>query len=142
MKIEKSFFSSVRLSHLLPLYISGVNAGFPSPAEDHTDLNLDLNEHLIQHPSATFYVYARGDSMIDSGIYDGDLLIVDRALEPANNSIVIAIVNGEFTVKKIIKNNNKLYLMPNNANYTSIEITSDTNFEIWGVVTYTIHAPK
>ena len=142
MKIEKSFFSSVRLSHLLPLYISGVNAGFPSPAEDHTDLNLDLNEHLIQHPSATFYVYARGDSMIDSGIYDGDLLIVDRALEPANNSIVIAIVNGEFTVKKIIKNNNKLYLMPNNVNYTSIEITSDTNFEIWGVVTYTIHAPK
>ena len=142
MKIEKSFFSSVRLSHLLPLYISGVNAGFPSPAEDHTDLSLDLNEHLIQHPSATFYVYARGDSMIDSGIYDGDLLIVDRALEPANNSIVIAIVNGEFTVKKIIKNNNKLYLMPNNVNYTSIEITSDTNFEIWGVVTYTIHAPK
>ncbi len=142
MKIEKSFFSSVRLSHLLPLYISGVNAGFPSPAEDYTDLSLDLNEHLIQHPSATFYVYARGDSMIDSGIYDGDLLIVDRALDPVNNSIVIAVVNGDFTVKKIIKKNKKLYLMPNNIKYTPIEVTSDTNFEIWGVVTYTIHAPK
>ena len=142
MKIEKSFFAAVKLSHILPLYISGVNAGFPSPAEDHADLSLDLNEHLIQHPSATFYVYARGDSMINSGIYDGDLLIVDRALNPELKSIVIAIIDGEFTVKKIKKNNNVLYLVPDNSSYKPIKITKDMNFEIWGVVTHAIHKPK
>ena len=126
----------------LPLYTSEVCAGFPSPAEDHTDLSLDLNEYLIKHPSATFYIYAKGDSMINAGIYDGDLMIIDRSLEPNTNSIIIAVINGEFTVKRIRKNKDKLYLIPDNINYDTIEITSDMNFEIWGVVTHTIHKPK
>ncbi len=121
---------------------SGINAGFPSPADDHIDLDLDLNEHLIKHPAATFYVYARGNSMINAGIYDGDLMIVDRSLDPALRSIVIAIIDGEFTVKRISRINKLLYLIPDNSDYKPIKITSDMNFEIWGVVTHTIHKPK
>ena len=121
---------------------SGINAGFPSPADDHIDLDLDLNEHLIKHPAATFYVYARGNSMINAGIYDGDLMIVDRSLDPALRSIVIAVIDGEFTVKRISRINKLLYLIPDNSDYKPIKITSDMNFEIWGVVTHTIHKPK
>mgnify|MGYP001392441303 FL=1 len=125
----------------LPLY-PNVYAGFPSPAEDHMDLKLDLNDFLIKHPAATFYVYAKGDSMINAGIYDGDLLIVDRALKPELKSIVIAIIDGEFTVKKIKKINHTLYLIPDNNSYKPIKVTKDMNFEIWGVVTHAIHKPK
>ena len=122
----------------IPLYNS-VAAGFPSPAEDHMDSSLDLNQHLIKHPSATFYVYARGDSMVSAGISNGDMLIVDRSLEATNNSIVVAIINGEFTVKRISKVNEHLYLMPHNTNYNPIKITEEMDFEIWGVVTHSIH---
>jgi len=141
MAISTIYKASIKESKKLPLYISEVYAGFPSPAEDHIDLNLDLNEHLIKHPAATFYIYAKGDSMINAGIYNGDLMIVDRALEPGTNSIIIAIINGEFTVKKVKKVNRKLYLIPDNKKYSMIEITEDMDFEIWGVVTYTIHRP-
>ena len=123
----------------IPLYNS-VAAGFPSPAEDHMDSSLDLNQHLIKHPSATFYVYARGDSMVSAGISDGDMLIVDRSLEATNDSIVVAIINGEFTVKSISKVNEHLYLMPHNTSYNPIEITEEMDFEIWGVVTHSIHS--
>ena len=125
----------------LPLY-SNIYAGFPSPAEDHMDLSLDLNEFLIKHPAATFYVYAKGDSMINAGIYDGDLLIVDRSLNAELKSIVIAIIDGEFTVKRVNRINNTLYLIPDNSLYKPIKITKEMNFEIWGVVTHTIHKPK
>ena len=136
-------YKTKNLSSLsLDFYINPVSAGFPSPAEDHLDIALDLNEYLIKHPAATFYIYARGDSMINAGIYDGDLLIVDRSLDPKLKSIVIAIINGEFTVKRISKNKTGLYLMPDNATYKPIKITSDMDFEIWGVVTHTIHKPK
>ena len=118
-----------------------IYAGFPSPAEDHSDLSLDLNDYLVKHPAATFYVYAKGDSMINSGIYDGDLMIVDRSLDPKSNSIVIAVIDGEFTVKKIKKIKSKLYLQPNNALYKPIQITSNMDFIIWGIVTYVIHKP-
>ena len=126
----------------LPIFESGVSAGFPSPAEDHLDLSLDLNEYIIKHPASTFYIYAKGDSMINSGIYDGDLMVVDKSLNPSKKNIVIAIINGEFTVKRIMCINNKMYLTPDNNNYKSIEITSDMDFEIWGVVTHTIHKHK
>ena len=125
----------------LPLY-SNIYAGFPSPAEDHMDLSLDLNEFLIKHPAATFYVYAKGDSMINAGIYDGDLLIVDRSLNAELKSIVIAVIDGEFTVKRVNRINNTLYLIPDNSLYKPIKITKEMNFEIWGVVTHTIHKPK
>ena len=123
----------------IPLYNS-VAAGFPSPAEDHMDSSLDLNQHLIKHPSSTFYVYARGDSMVSAGISDGDMLIVDRSLEATNDSIIVAIINGEFTVKSISKVNERLYLMPHNTSYDPIEITEEMDFEIWGVVTHSIHS--
>ena len=138
LSIYKSKFNTIKKISLYP----SVYAGFPSPAEDHLDLDLDLNEHLIKHPAATFYVYAKGDSMINSGIHDGDLLIVDRSLNPGLKSIVIAVINGEFTVKRIRKINKELYLMPDNDAYKPIQITKDMNFQIWGIVTHTIHKTK
>ena len=131
--------ANISSTQLIPLYNS-VAAGFPSPAEDHMESSLDLNQHLIKHPSATFYVYARGDSMVSAGISDGDMLIVDRSLEATNDSIVVAIINGEFTVKRISKVNKYLYLMPHNTSYNPIEITEEMDFEIWGVVTHSIHS--
>ena len=138
LSIYKSKVNAIKKISLYP----SVYAGFPSPAEDHLDLDLDLNEHLIKHPAATFYVYAKGDSMINSGIHDGDLLIVDRSLNPGLKSIVIAVINGEFTVKRIRKINKELYLMPDNDAYKPIQITKDMNFQIWGIVTHTIHKTK
>jgi DNA polymerase V len=131
--------ANISSTQLIPLYNS-VAAGFPSPAEDHMESSLDLNQHLIKHPSATFYVYARGDSMVSAGISDGDMLIVDRSLEAKNDSIVVAIINGEFTVKGISKVNGHLYLMPHNTSYNPIKITEEMDFEIWGVVTHSIHS--
>jgi DNA polymerase V len=105
------------------LFLVSVSAGFPSPADDYLEGKLDFNEHLIKHESATFFVKVKGDSMIGSGIHSGDLLIVDRALEPTDNSVVIAIVNGELTVKRISKQEGKLSLVPDNGNYRPIPIT-------------------
>jgi len=123
----------------LPLYLAKVQAGFPSPAEDYIDKKLDLNEHLIKHPAATFFVKVEGSSMINAGIHNGDTLIVDRALEPADKKIVIAVINGEMTVKRIRKIKGKLFLMPENENFQPIEITEGSEFQIWGVVTNVIH---
>ncbi|HBR15527.1 MAG TPA: peptidase S24 [Candidatus Omnitrophica bacterium] len=124
----------------LPLFLSRVRAGFPSPADDYLDKKLDLNEHLIQHPAATFFVKVKGDSMINAGIQSGDILIVDRSLEPRDKRIVVAILNGEFTVKRIQKKNNKLYLVPENDAFPPMEITPAMDFEIWGVVIHVIHS--
>ena len=126
----------------LDLYSNPVSAGFPSPAEDHLDSSLDLNEYLIKHPSATFYIYAKGHSMNDIGIYDGDVMIVDRALEAKSKDIIIAVINGEFTVKRIYIKNNSIYLIPENKTFKSILIEDDMDFQIWGVVTHTIHSFK
>jgi DNA polymerase V len=127
-------------SYPCPLFLVPVSAGFPSPADDYLEGKLDLNQHLIKHEAATFFVKVQGDSMIGSGIHSGDLLIVDRALEPTDNSVVIAVVNGELTVKRICKRDGKLSLVPDNGNYRPIPITECTNFEVWGVVTHVIHA--
>lgn len=126
----------------LDLYSNPVSAGFPSPAEDHLDSSLDLNEYLIKHPSATFYIYAKGHSMNDIGIYDGDVMIVDRALEAKSKDIIIAVINGEFTVKRIYIKNNSIYLIPENKTFKSILVEDDMDFQIWGVVTHTIHSFK
>ena len=135
LSIYKSKVNAIKKISLYP----SVYAGFPSPAEDHLDLDLDLNEHLIKHPAATFYVYAKGDSMINSGIHDGDLLIVDRSLNPNSKDIVVAVLDGEFTVKRIYKKNNQIFLVPSNNKYESILINENMDFEIWGVVTHAIH---
>ena len=123
----------------IPLYGDAVPAGFPSPADDYLDMDLNLHDYLVQHPSATFCVKAIGDSMIDAGIQSSDVMVVDRALTPKNNDIVLAVVNGEFTVKRIKKNEEELYLMPANENYRPMKITEDMDFQVWGVVTFIIH---
>ena len=141
--ISKIYFTKNNIiKKPLPIFESGVSAGFPSPAEDHLDLSLDLNEYIVKHPSSTFYIYAKGDSMIDSNIQDGDLMVVDKSINPNNKSIVIAVINGEFTVKRILYIDKKMYLSPDNQKYNTIEITTDMDFEIWGVVTHVIHQYK
>lgn len=122
-----------------PLFLAPVSAGFPSPAEDYMEGKLDLNKYLIKHPTATFFVRVAGNSMIDAGIHHGDILIVDRSLEPANKKIVIAVVDGDLTVKRIRKNKGKIYLMPENDDYEPQQIDQEMNVEVWGVVTNVIH---
>ena len=122
-----------------PLFMAPVYAGFPSPADDYIEGKLDLNDYLIKHPVATFFVRAAGDSMIDAGIHPGDILIVDRAVEAVEGSIVIAAVDGELTVKRIRKSGGKLFLMADNRYYKPIEVTEEMNCCIWGVVTTVIH---
>jgi DNA polymerase V len=130
----------------LPLFTARVEAGFPSPADDYIEDKLDLNELLINHPAATFFVRVSGHSMAEAGIHAGDILVVDRAEEPADRQVVIAALNGELTVKRIRKKDNKLFLMPEPENsnspdqpYAPIEVTESMDFEVWGVVTYVIH---
>ncbi len=123
----------------LPLFITKVAAGFPSPAEDYIEGKLDLNEYLIKHPSATFFVRVQGNSMIHAGIHDSDILVVDRAVEPRDGKIVVAVINGEMTVKRIRKKSGKLYLVPENDEFKPIEITETSDFRVWGVVTSVIH---
>ncbi len=123
-----------------PLFLSEVPAGFPSPADDYIEQKLDLNRHLIKHPAATYFVRVSGDSMIEAGIHSKDILIVDRALEPKDKSVIIAVLNGELTVKRFRNIEGKVFLYPENKNYAPIPITEETNFENWGVVTYVIHS--
>ena len=123
-----------------PLLLSRVPAGFPSPADDYLEGTLDLNQHLIKHKAATFFVRVQGDSMTGAGIQDGDLLIVDRAVEPKDKSVAIAVVNGEFTVKRIRKTKGRVWLASENADYPPLEVTEGSELEVWGVVTHVIHA--
>ncbi len=123
-----------------PLFLASVSAGFPSPAEDYIEGRLDLNRHLIKHPAATFFVRVAGDSMIDAGIHPGDILVVDRALEPQDSNVVIAVIDGELTVKRISQRHGKLFLMPDNEAYQPLEILAEMEFEVWGVVTSVIHS--
>lgn len=123
----------------LPFYQTSISAGFPSPADDDLEDRLDLNELLIKHPSATFFLRVSGNSMIDAGIHPNDILIVDRSLEPTNGRIVIASVNGELTVKRLIYEKNKVQLVAENKKYSPIDITEEVDFRIWGVVINVIH---
>lgn len=120
--------------------IPKVACGFPSPADDYLELDLDLNQYLIKHPAATFFVRAEGDSMRGIGILPGDLLIVDKSLMPKDNSIVLAVINGEFTVKRLKIVAGKGFLCPANKNYKPMAISSIDSFQFWGVVTHAIHA--
>jgi len=120
--------------------IDKVASGFPSPAADYIERPLDLNEHLIEHQAATFFVRSTGDSMIGAGIHPGDLLIVDRAVIATNDSIVLAVVDGEFTVKRLRQTPEKLWLQPENENEPIIPIEEGMDFMVWGVVTNVIHS--
>lgn len=136
---ELSFYSMNENVLDIPFYQSNVPAGFPSPAEDFMDLDLNLQEYLVKHPSATFCVRVTGESMRNAGIFSGDVMVIDRALEPKNNSIVLAVLNGEFTVKRICKKGSELYLKPENKHFQSIQINEEMDFQVWGVVTHVIH---
>lgn len=127
-----------RLCTSLPLYSCGVSAGFPSPADDHMECTLDLHKHVVQHPQATFFVRAAGDSMIGAGIFDGDILVVDRSLAPKHGNVVIALAEGHFTVKTLHINGVK-QLKPENPNHAPIPILDNSDIEIWGVVSYVLH---
>jgi len=116
-----------------------VPAGFPSPAQDYIEATLDLNEFLISHPNATFFIKVEGYSMINAGIQPDDILIVDRSLEAINNKIVIAIVDGELTVKRLSIIDDIYWLVPENSSYSAIRIDENIDFVIWGIVTYVIH---
>jgi len=140
IKITDIYQHDPKTKQRLPLYLSPVKAGFPSPADDYLDKKLDLNEHLIKHPSATFFVKVKGDSMVQAGIQSGDILIVDRSLEPRDKKIVVAVVNGEFTVKRIRKKGGKLFLVAENSAFAEMEITEEIDFEIWGIVIHVIHS--
>jgi len=117
----------------------GVPAGFPSPAEDHMDLDLDLSSYLIQHPSATFCVRVEGDSMVGAGIKSGDVILIDRSLTPNPGNIVLAVVDGEFTVKRVDIVDDKLFLIPENPRLKPMEVAEGSSFQVWGVVTFVIH---
>lgn len=127
---------------IYPLLCTRVPAGFPSPADDYIENALDLNEHLIKHPAATFFVRVTGDSMTGAGINSGDILIVDRAVKPGNGSIIVAVINGEFTIKRLAKRASGVYLLPENPDYEPVMITGGSEFEVWGVVVYAIHSVR
>ena len=123
----------------LPLFLSPVKAGFPSPAEDYIDRKLDLHEYLVHNRAATFFLRAQGDSMLGAGIHDGDLLIVDRSVEASHDRVVIAALDGELTVKRLIRRKGRVLLAPENPDYPEFDITEREYVHIWGVVTYVVH---
>lgn len=131
---QPNFESELRI----PFIKEGVSAGFPSPAADFMENSIDLNKELSENPLATFYIKVKGNSMIDAGINDKDVLVVDRSLEPQNNKIAICFIDGEFTVKRIQLEKDCLYLMPENPNYPPIKVTEENQLIIWGIVTYVI----
>jgi len=122
-----------------PLVAWHISCGFPSPADDYRESELDINELVIAHPEATFYVRVSGDSMEGAGICEGDVLVVDRALDARENAIIVALVNGEFTVKRLSTIGDTLFLMPENPLYDPLPITSEMDFRVWGIATFVIH---
>ncbi len=123
----------------IPLLSSSVSAGFPSPADDYVEDNIDLNEYLIKNPFSTFFLRVKGDSMVDSGIQNDDLIVVDKSLTPKLGSIVIAMIDGEFTVKRLARKNDELYLKSENHDYPDLSFKNHYDIQIWGVVIYSIH---
>ena len=126
---------------LICSYNANIPAGFPSPAADYMEERIDLNKELVPHPNSTFVVSCQGDSMINAFIPAKAKLVVDRSVKPQNGSIVVAVVNGEFTVKYLRKNNHKCWLVPANSKYSELEITDEMNMQVWGVVTNIIINP-
>ena len=123
----------------IPLIGNRIPAGFPSPAQDYIEATLDLNEFLIAHPASTFFIKVEGYSMINAGIFPEDILIVDRAVEATDNKIIIAVYNGELTIKRLKIRNGRWYLIPENPDFEEIEIKEETDFQVWGTVMYAIH---
>ncbi|EJF07995.1 translesion error-prone DNA polymerase V autoproteolytic subunit [Pontibacter sp. FD36] len=123
----------------LPISQSYVAAGFPSPAEDYLEDKINLQQVLIRNPTATYLVRVRGESMRDARLHDGDILVVDRSLKPSHGHIIIGVVDGEFTVKRLLQKGLRLYLQPANELYPPVEITEEMDFKPWGVVVWSLH---
>lgn len=122
-----------------PLYLSPVNAGWPSAAEDYIDGQINLHELIVRNPASTFFLHASGDSMIGVGIHDGDLLVVDRSLEASHNRVVIAALDGELLVKKLCRRDGRVFLQSANPDYPEFDITEREYAHIWGVVSHVLH---
>lgn len=122
----------------LPFADLGIKAGFPSPAQDYLTESLDLMKEIVRHPAATFFARVCGDSMKDVGIHDGDILVVDKSLSPKSGDIAVCYIDGEFTVKKLKISKSVIWLLPSNEGYKPIKVTSENDFIVWGVVTYSL----
>ncbi len=140
MKKEKLVFLKPKRGESLGQWLveQGISAGFPSPADDFKEIRISLDRELINNEESTFYARVSGDSMENAGLSDGDLLVIDRSINAENNKVAICLLDGEFTVKRIIKKKDKLYLKPENKKYKKIEINNENELIIWGVVTYVI----
>ena len=145
MRLEKLLssgtldFYSVETSTKLELpFFNGISAGFPSPAQDFIDVSIDLNKELIKNPSSTFFARVNGDSMKDLGIGDGDLIVIDKSLEPTDGKIAVCYIDGEFTLKTIKIENGRCWLMPANDKYKPLEVTPENEFTVWGILVHVI----
>ena len=140
MKKEKLTFLKPEKGNNLGQWLveQGISAGFPSPADDFKEIRISLDKELVKNRSATFYARVSGESMVGAGLDDGDLLVIDRSLDPENGKIAVCFVDGEFTVKRIKKEKDRLYLIPENKKYKRIEIKEENELIIWGVVEYVI----
>ncbi|MBM6499268.1 MAG: translesion error-prone DNA polymerase V autoproteolytic subunit [Flavobacterium sp.] len=134
----KFFIPNFENSRELPFITSGIKAGFPSPAADFDETRISLDKALVKNPHTTFYAKANGQSMKGAGIDDGDIMVIDRSIEPRNNKIAVCLIDGEFTVKRIKKTKEELLLMPENNDFQPIKVTEENQFVIWGIVTYVI----
>ena len=139
MKTKLEFFIPKKESGLGQwIAQEGISAGFPSPANDFKETRISLDKELVKNKEATFYARISGDSMVGAGLDDGDLIVIDRSLYPESGKIAVCLVDGEFTVKRIKKEKNKLYLMPENTKYKPVEIKEENELIIWGIVEYVI----
>lgn len=140
MKKEKLTFLKPKKGDSLGQWLieHGISAGFPSPADDFKEIRISLDSELVKNKEATFYAKVSGDSMVDAGLDDGDLLVIDRSLNPENGKIAVCVLDGEFTVKRIKKEKSKLYLIPENEKYKPIELKEENELIIWGIVEYVI----
>ncbi len=140
MKKEKLIFLKPKKGDSMGQWLveQGISAGFPSPADDFKEIRISLDRELVKNSESTFYARVNGNSMIDAGISDGDMIVIDRSLMAENNKIAVCFLDGEFTVKRIVKRAKKLFLKPENSNYKEIEIEKENNLIVWGIVTYVI----
>tara|TARA_B100001027_G_C16131585_1_gene269482 strand:+ start:124 stop:555 length:432 start_codon:yes stop_codon:yes gene_type:complete len=140
MKRNKLTFLKPKKSDSLGQWLieQGISAGFPSPADDFKEIRISLDRELVKNQESTFYARVSGDSMIEAGLDDGDLIVIDRSLSPENGKIAVCFIDGEFTVKRMKKEENKLFLIPQNKKYKPIEIKEGNELIIWGIVTYVI----
>lgn len=136
---QLEFYSAEVTDEMALPFADSITAGFPSPAEDYTQLSLDINKDLITNPGASFYARVKGDSMKDAGINNGDILVIDKSLEPSNGKKAVCYIDGEFTLKTIQIRKDEIWLLPANPDYKPIKITAENEFTIWGIVTYVIH---